>query len=120
VFLSSLVSILALLPTLTDGLHYWAAVALASGIARQVVRASRSHAWSVTRIATTCMPIGTIVVGLAAVSACWPIVAERRSLAEQAPAPAGPNIVLVVLDTVRAKSLNGQPALPWTGLQRRV
>jgi arylsulfatase A-like enzyme len=106
VLLSSFVSALALLPIAVSGLYYWATATLAAGIALQVTRSWRAHAWMAARMVTTGPPFAAIVIGLAIVFVARPIAAERRSLAELPAAPAGPNIVLIVLDTVRAKSLS--------------
>jgi arylsulfatase A-like enzyme len=106
VLLCSFVSALALLPIVFKGMYSWAAVMLSAGIALQVVRAWRAHAWIGARLATTALLLTAIVLGLGVVFVARPIAAERRSIAELPAAPAGPNIVLIVLDTVRAKSLS--------------
>jgi len=107
ILLCCFLSVLALLPiALFTGLYSWAAVTLSAGIALQVTRGWRSQAWILARTATAGLPLIAVTVGLGAIFAARPVVAERRSIAELPAPPAGPNIVLIVLDTVRATSLS--------------
>jgi arylsulfatase A-like enzyme len=106
VFLSSFVSALAFLPIVVKGLYFWATVVLAAGLALQVMRIWRTHVWPASKLAMSGLPFAAIVLGVALVFAARPIAAERRALAELPAAPAGPNVVFIVLDTVRAKSLS--------------
>ena len=105
VFLCSFVSAQAFLPFVVKGMYYWATAILAAGLALQVMRMWRTHIWLASKLAMSALPCAAIVLGVALVFAARPIAAERRQLAELPPAPAGPNVVFIVLDTVRAKSL---------------
>lgn len=91
-----------------EGLHAAAALVLAAGIGVQVAKRTVTHAYlfdaAVKR--TQLLLVGGLIV-LAAGSLLWPRVSEARSIARLQAAPAeGPNVLFVVLDTVRAKSLS--------------
>jgi len=88
-------------------LHLAAAVLLAGGIAAQTARllAARLPRPGFIRLMATCMALVVVTLGLGVVGrAAW---AERPALAGLGPAPSGaPNVLLVVFDTVRARSLS--------------
>jgi len=103
-------------------IHKAAAALIAAGIGLQIGRAmaSRPEWWlSLMRRAAVVGTVGLLVV--AGVSEAWPISAERSALSRLPAAPANaPNVLLIVLDTVRAESLSvygyGRPTTP--GLER--
>jgi arylsulfatase A-like enzyme len=97
-----------LLPLLVKGLYSWSVILVAVGVAVQVARLSRGHsyAWDLL-IRRTILPVTASVVVLASGYYLWPKWQERRALAQLAVVSAvKPNVLLVVLDTVRAKSLS--------------
>jgi len=88
-------------------LHVAAGIVLAVGIAAQTARflAARLPRPGLVRLTATCMALVVAALTLGIVGrATW---AERTALASLPPAPSGaPNVLLVVLDTVRAQSLS--------------
>lgn len=89
-------------------LHVWARILLAAGLAVQIARLAASHSerfhamvrrtvfWSVTL---------TAMIGLGVYT--WKAVPEYRALAKLPTADAGaPNVLLIVMDTVRSQSLS--------------
>jgi arylsulfatase A-like enzyme len=103
-------------------LHKGAVALIAAGVGLQAGRAmaSRSEWWlAVMRRSTIRGAIA--VLALAAVIEAWPMAAERYALARLPAAPnKAPNVLLIVLDTVRAQSLSlygyERPTTP--GLER--
>jgi len=96
-------------PTLiAPGLHPAAAFTLLAGIAIQCARFVRAHADRVDGLIRTTLPallVLTVVVGLADFG--WREVQTRRAEASARPPEANaPNVILIVLDTVRAASLS--------------
>jgi arylsulfatase A-like enzyme len=103
-------------------IHKAAAALIAAGVGLQIARAMGSLPdwWLLL------MRRGTIagvfgLVALAGLSEAWPIAHERYALSQLSAAPAkAPNVLLIVLDTVRAESLSlygyGRPTTP--GLER--
>lgn len=93
---------------LVKSLHRYAALILAAGLAFQSARfiASRPDRFgSLVRRSLRWMV--AVVVGLAVGVQGWQALAQRRELAELPPAPLqAPNVLLIVLDTVRAQSLS--------------
>jgi arylsulfatase A-like enzyme len=89
-------------------LHPYAALLLACGLAAQlariiVVRFDVLQLW----VQKTTFPLIVIVLALALSVTGWRMFETRSALANLAPAPAGAsNVLLIVLDTVRAKSLS--------------
>ena len=87
--------------------HHYAALLLAIGLAVEVSRlvAAHSNAFNLLVLRTTGWMVALIVVMALAVHG-WPIVKERVALAKLPPPSSNaPNVLLIVLDTVRAKSL---------------
>ena len=86
----------------------YAMALLAAGLAAQSARlitARPDRFYSLAR--RTLRWMVALVVGLAIVAEGWPKLAERRALAKLPPAASGaPNVLLIVLDTVRAQSLS--------------
>jgi arylsulfatase A-like enzyme len=94
---------------LVGDLHDAAAAVLAGGAAVQVGRAVRLQSWLVDRLVRySLVPLALVVVGMALGTGIWPRWQEHRTLATlPAPAtPRPPDVLLIVLDTVRAKSLS--------------
>ena len=94
---------------LVGDLHDLAAAAVAGGFAVQMGRLAASHTALVeTAIRRTLLPMAVLVLGVAVGVSVWPHWREHRALAALPPAPASrpPDVLLIVLDTVRAKSLS--------------
>ncbi len=103
-------------------LHKGAVALVAAGVGAQVgrVMASRSD-WWLSLMRRSVMRGVIAVLGLAVVIEAWPIAVERYALARlPAPPDNAPNVLLIVLDTVRARSLSlygyERPTTP--GLER--
>lgn len=88
--------------------HRYAALALAAGGGVQIARLIASRADAFHRMARrTVLWMTGLVVVVAVVTHGWGFVEERNKLAKLAPAPAGgPNVLLIVLDTVRAHNMS--------------
>lgn len=93
---------------IAPGLHPAAAFTLLAGIAIQCARLVRARADRVDGLIRTTLPallVLTVVVGLADVG--WREARTRRAEASARPPVANaPNVILIVLDTVRAASLS--------------
>ncbi|MGE0126705.1 MAG: sulfatase-like hydrolase/transferase [Blastocatellales bacterium] len=88
--------------------HSYGAMALAAGVAWQFSRfvAPRSEAFQRLVYRTVWLLIGVVVI-LAIATRGWQELSERRALAKLPPAPAqAPNVLFIVLDTVRAHNLS--------------
>ncbi len=89
-------------------LHRYAKLLLAAGLAVQTARLIAAHPQGFHALVRRTLGwMVTLVVGLAVVVYGWQQLVERRALAALPPAPPGaPNVLLIVLDTVRAQSLS--------------
>lgn len=89
-------------------LHKLAALVLAAGIAVQASRILARRARSFRALVQrTVVVLGALVLALAIGVHGWQWLTERRALAKLPPAPGGaPNVLLIVLDTVRAQNLS--------------
>lgn len=88
-------------------LHYLARLLLASGLAVQASRVLAAHSrglFVLVRRTTVC--ILAVVVGAAVAVQGWSWLTERRAVATLPPSTPAPNVLLIVLDTVRAKNLS--------------
>lgn len=89
-------------------LNKYTGLILAAGLAVQTARLIAAHPdgfYSLARRTLRWMVV--LVLGLAIVAQGWPRLAERHALATLPPAPPdAPNVLLIVLDTVRAQSLS--------------
>jgi arylsulfatase A-like enzyme len=107
VFFSVFIALAGWTPVLVRGLHWSAAIILAAGLAGQLARlagrfpqvvhvpARRSVIWLATAVA---------VIAMGAIA--WPRLSEVRATRALSPPPQGaPNVLLIVLDTVRAGNL---------------
>src|SRR5262249_10937784 len=89
------------------GLNHYAAVVLAAGIAFQLTRVVLAHYAGVVRVTTWALP--AMVAGLVIVPVGAP---SRPALVSRVPPRAStlaaqpPNVVLIVMDTVRAANLS--------------
>ena len=98
-----------------EGVHWLAAGLLAVGVGLAMSRAVGDHAiWAAARAARVMV---AVVVLLAVGQRVWAGWTERQALARLPAAPAGrPNVLLLVLDTVRAWNLGwygyGRPTTP--------
>jgi arylsulfatase A-like enzyme len=104
-------------------LHPLAGALLAAGLAAQAARllGRRALLWETLLRRTTPVLVAAILLGGAAV-AVWPWFEERRARTALAAGPtSAPNVLLVVLDTVRAKSMSlyGYPR-PTTPVLKRL
>jgi arylsulfatase A-like enzyme len=89
-------------------LHWLAALALAVGIGTQVARFLASRSVAGARLVRRSLPwlIGSVAV-LAGVSLGWRLLRERRLAGSRPVAErAAPNVLLLILDTVRAADLS--------------
>ncbi len=108
---SGVLAVLLLWPRL----HLLAQLLLAAGVAvRGSIWLSQVSAPTVTRAAMT-LSGAVLVLGLG--SRGWRVVTERRALSELVPTGTdAPNVLLIILDTVRAASVSlhgyGQPTTP--------
>ena len=92
---------------MTNWMNYYAAVLLAAGLAVQTSRfiAGRSQQFhSLVRRTTPWMI--AVVAGLTIGVNGWHWLTEYRAVAKLPPSPGSPNVLLIVLDTVRAQSLS--------------
>ena len=91
-----------------DPLHLYAKLLLAAGLAVQTARLLAAHPQGFQALVRRTMGwMVALVVGLAAGVYGWQGLAERRALATLPSAsPVAPNVLLIVLDTVRAQSLS--------------
>ena len=88
-------------------LHRWAAFLLAGGLAIQTARIITSYAERFYRLVrATTLGLFIVVIGLAAGVHGREMLSERRALAALPRAANKPNVLLVVLDTVRAQNLS--------------
>ncbi len=89
------------------GLHRVAAVALAAGVGFQLGRMAAARPALTDRLVRLTLPLGLgILLTLTVGTIGYGVVRERRALARLGPAaPGAPNVLLLVLDTVRARSL---------------
>lgn len=117
-FLFAFLACMSLLLLFVPPLHKYVALCLAAGLATQTSRLITIHAQGFyTLVRRTLGWAVGLIVGLAVNVYGWQVVAERRGLAQLPPAhPKAPNVLLIVLDTVRAKSLslygNRHPTTP--------
>ena len=93
---------------LVQRLHPLAAVLMAAGIGTQIARSLRSRVPAASRFVRRSLPwLAVLVLFLGIATVTWSAVAERRMIASR---PAGsqdaPNILLLILDTVRAADLS--------------
>jgi len=120
-FLFALLGVLSLLFRFT-WLHKYAALLLAAGLAMQTARLVAARGDGFSSVARRTTPwLVALVLALALGVYGWQALAERRALAQLPPAPPdAPNVLLIVLDTVRAKSLSlyGYPRSTTPQLQR--
>jgi arylsulfatase A-like enzyme len=100
------------------GLYPIAAVLFAGGFSARVVPRIEAHSRGVRRLVARSLPVlAGLVVLLTGIEATRVIHKERRTLASlPAAAPGAPNVLLIVLDTVRADHLSpygyGRPTSP--------
>lgn len=89
-------------------LHRYAALLLAAGISIQAARLIAAHAGGfLTLVRHTIGWLAALVVGLAVGGHGWEVLTERQTLARLPIAPHNaPNVLFIVLDTVRAASLS--------------
>jgi arylsulfatase A-like enzyme len=100
-------ALLALLLTI-QGLYAVACVVLAVGLATRVAPRIEARAGQLRRLVRYSLPVfcGVVAV-LALLSYHRVVLAERRALADLPPtAPGAPNVLLIVLDTLRADHLS--------------
>lgn len=95
------------LALMIPGLHPLAAGLVAAGFAVHAARFLRRQPVFPRLVRRTVLPLAAVVLALAIGVHAWQALAERRALAAiPEPAPESPNVLLIVLDTVRAQSLS--------------
>jgi arylsulfatase A-like enzyme len=103
-------------------LYLAASLLLAAGVAwRAAAAASRAPERLRRFVRRTALPLALLVAALAAGVNLLPALRERRALASLGPAPAGvPNVLLLILDTMRAASMSlyGHPRPTTPNLDR--
>lgn len=100
-------AMLALLMMITP-LHKGAAMLLALGVGVQAARLGRRYPHWVRGLVRVGLPAAIIVAGLGGGGfRAWRWWHERREIARLGPAPQSPNVLLIILDTVRAWNLSG-------------
>jgi arylsulfatase A-like enzyme len=89
-------------------LHLYAKLVLAAGLAVQSVRVLAGRMPQFDRLVRRTLPwVAAAVVLIAAGMTAWPAVALRQQIARLPAPPSGaPNVLLIVLDTVRAESMS--------------
>ena len=107
IFVLALLSYLSLL-LLAPRLHRYAMLLLVAGLAAQTARVLSAHSRGFhTLVRRTVVGLVAVVLAIAVIVPGWSQVALRRAIANLPPAaPGAPNVLLIVLDTVRAKSLS--------------
>jgi arylsulfatase A-like enzyme len=108
ILVTGLVSAFSFFFLFFPALHRIAIVVLAVGVAVQASRVLAARTSAFQRSAQRIVRVGLIsVLGLALGSMGWVAVRERRALSALTPAAIGaPNLLLIVLDTVRAMSMS--------------
>jgi arylsulfatase A-like enzyme len=94
--------------TMVPRLHVLAALLLAAGVAVQGARLIQARAPRVNRLVHRAVPIlvALVVIGGVGSRATAALTARSRQAALPAAHPNAPNVLLIVLDTVRAQSLS--------------
>jgi arylsulfatase A-like enzyme len=89
-------------------LHRTAVLVLAAGVAIQLARLAMRYEWVFTTLVrVTLRPLVALVMVLALLVNLVPRMDEHKALAALRPAPDGaPNVLILILDTVRARSLS--------------
>ncbi len=92
-------------------LHAWACILLSSGIAYRVSARAESHIPAFGKLVRWTLPVLALgVIGLVSLSLGRDVLREHRAMAMSPPTPLvgrdAPNVLLVVLDTVRADRLS--------------
>jgi arylsulfatase A-like enzyme len=93
---------------LVPGLHHYAALMLSLGLAMQTARVLTRHTVGFFALCRRTVPwMAVVVLALAAAVHGGQALAESRALAALPPAPAGaPNVLLIVIDTARARNFS--------------
>jgi arylsulfatase A-like enzyme len=102
-------------------LHVFAALLLAAGLSVQTARLATHINGFNTFVRRSIGWMIALVVGLAVGVSGWQVFVENRALAKLPPAsPSAPNVLLIVLDTVRAQNLSlyGYPRSTTPQLER--
>ncbi len=115
-----LMSLLFLVPVI----HKFASVVLALGVGIQLARSGLAEKAWFTRVRGKSLPL--LILAVAATAVVLPLrraLEERQARAAMPPAPSGaPNVLLIILDTVRSLNLSaygyGKPTTPM--LERRA
>nr|MDP9179186.1 sulfatase-like hydrolase/transferase [Gemmatimonadota bacterium] len=89
-------------------IHPLAALVLALGIAVQTARVVAGHPRGMRRVVRSTLPVMAALVAVAGLGHnSWRRLSELRTVAELPPAAQGaPNVLLIILDTVRALNLS--------------
>ena len=102
-FLAALAALL-----MFERLHTYAVLVLAAGVGVQVARWAATRPAGFARVVRASLPpLAGLVVVLASGTAAYGLLRERRAVgALPAAAEGAPNVLLLILDTVRARSLS--------------
>ena len=92
---------------LFERIAWYAAAVLAAGVGVQAARLAAAHPLGTARLARrAAWTLGALAIAGGTGTAGWHALRERRALAGLPAAPEGaPNVLLIILDTVRAASL---------------
>ncbi len=107
VFLGLFMPLTGWIMTTGQGVHVAAAAALAAGVGAQFAKMAGRHPLVVHTLMRRTLPVLAVVLGVIGGAAFFqPRWAESRALAAlPAPPAQAPNVIFIVLDTVRAQSL---------------
>jgi arylsulfatase A-like enzyme len=100
-------ALFAVLAGLRLGLHKWALLVLVIGAAMEFARRAHAHGAAFASFSRRALPWGTAAIaGLALVFRGWEFAGERLARSRAGTyTPNAPNVLLLILDTVRAQSL---------------
>jgi arylsulfatase A-like enzyme len=106
-FLQGLPAVFGVLWLLFPRIHPYAIVVLSLGMAVQLARLAAARPWLARRAVRSMIAAGAVVMAVSMASTLLEDAGRRRALSTASMLPAGaPNVLLVVLDTVRASSLS--------------
>jgi arylsulfatase A-like enzyme len=91
-----------------EGLQHYAALLLSAGLAVQTARIVRAHPAGFRAVVRRTTPalLALLVLTAAGLSG-WRLLSERKAMANlKSTSPKSPNVLFIVLDTVRAQSLS--------------
>jgi arylsulfatase A-like enzyme len=88
-------------------LHPVALLILVLGVSAVVTNSLVESGWAVRAVRPVTIALSIVTIAFAIPMAVWPLVQETRDVGRLGPAPpAAPNVLVLILDTVRAASLD--------------